>query len=356
MNASSRAAYLNPRAHFVLWEDRAIMPAPSKTIGLRTRCRFGMKGAVMELRQLRYFTMVARQRHFGRAADALRVAQPALSRQVAKLEDELGIRLLDRHARGVSLTPEGEVILARAEALVAEADALLEEARAPLAEPQGTVTLGFSPSVAELFGGQLAALTLRRYPKVRLRITTAASPVLEGWIHQGRVDIAILNGPTDPSRFLLTPLLEEPVCLIARPGDPHFAVRRLTLAALSGLPLVLTGPPDGPMQRVLVAAQAQAGQTLNALVQVDTAAVGRELVLSGVGSMVEVAAVVRHELASGTLKAVPIADLRIQRFLARAKGRAGSDAVARVAGLMRDCVAEMVAQGSWPGAVEITAL
>ncbi|WP_309228756.1 LysR family transcriptional regulator [Roseomonas sp. KE2513] len=138
--------------------------------------------ALLELRQFRYFVTVGRQRHFGRAAALLRVAQPALSRQVAKLEAELGVQLLERHDRGVSLTAEGEVLLARAEAVLAEAGALLEEARAQPREPQGTVSLGFSPSVAELFGGRLAALSLRRYPQVRLRITTAASPVLEVWI------------------------------------------------------------------------------------------------------------------------------------------------------------------------------
>jgi LysR family nitrogen assimilation transcriptional regulator len=304
----------------------------------------------MELRQLRYFAAVARQRHFSRAATTLRVAQPALSRQVGKLEAELGVRLLERHSRGVSLTAEGEVLLARAEALLAEADALATEARSQRTEPQGTVTLGFSPSVAELFGGRLAALSLRRYPKVRLRITTAASPVLEAWIHEGRVDVAILNGPTDPSRFLLTPLLEEPLCLVGLRDDPRLAADRIELAALAQIPLVLTGPPDGPMQRVLVAAQAQTGQAFVALAQVDTAAVGRQLVLAGVGPMVEVAAVVRAELDAGLLTAVPIAGLRIQRYLARTKGRAGSDAVARLASLMRDCAGDMVAEGAWPNA------
>lgn len=304
----------------------------------------------MELRQLRYFAAVGRRRHFGRAAAALRVAQPALSRQIAKLETELGVRLLERHARGVSLTAEGEVLLARAEALLAEAEALATEARSQRSEPQGTVALGFSPSVAELFGGRFAALSLQRYPGVRLRITTAASPVLEGWIHEGRVDIAILNGPTDPSRFLLTPLLEEPLCLIGLRDDPRLAAECLEVAALGRIPLVLTGPPDGPMQRVLVAAQAQAGQAFKVLAQVDTAAVGRQLVLAGVGPMVEVAAVVRAELAAARLSAVPIAGLQIQRYLARSRGRAGSDAVARLASLMRDCVAEMVTEGAWPNA------
>ncbi len=301
----------------------------------------------MELRQLRYFAAVSRHRHFGRAALDLRVAQPALSRQIAKLEGELGVRLLDRHARGVSLTAEGEVLLARAEALLAEAEALATEARPQSGDPQGTVTLGFSPSIAELFGGRFAALSLRRFPRVRLRIMTAASPMLEAWIHEGRVDIAILNGPTDPSRFLLTPLLEEPVCLIGLHDDPRLARAAVEPAALADIPLVLTGPPDGPMQRVLVAAQAQAGQAFTVLAQVDTAAVGRQLALAGVGPMVDVAAVARAEVTAGRLAAVPIAGLKIQRYMARAKGRAGSDAVARLASLMRDCVGEMVSDGAW---------
>jgi LysR family nitrogen assimilation transcriptional regulator len=308
----------------------------------------------VELRQLRYFVAVSRHRHFGRAALDLLVAQPALSRQIAKLEDEFGVRLLDRHARGVSLTAEGEVLLARAEALLAEAEALATEARPQSGDPQGTVTLGFSPSIAELFGGRFAALSLRRFPRVRLRIMTAASPMLEAWIHEGRVDIAILNGPTDPSRFLLTPLLEEPVCLIGLRDDPWLGAAQVEPAALANIPLVLTGPPDGPMQRVLVAAQAQAGQAFTVLAQVDTAAVGRQLALAGVGPMVDVAAVARAEVAAGRLVAVPIVGLKIQRYMARAKGRAGSDAVARLASLLRDCVDEMVNDGGWPNASSLS--
>jgi LysR family transcriptional regulator, nitrogen assimilation regulatory protein len=127
-------------------------------------------------------------------------------------------------------------------------------------------------------------------------------------------------------------------------------VDRIELAALGRIPLVLTGPPEGPMQRVLMAAQAQAGQAFVGLAQVENAAIGRQLVLAGVCLMVEVAAVVKAELAAGIAAAVPISDLRIQRYLARARGRGGSDAVARLVSLMRDCVADMVREGAWPSA------
>lgn len=92
------------------------------------------------------------------------------------------------------------------------------------------------------------------------------------------------------------------------------------------------------------------GRAFSPLAQVGTAAVGRQLVLAGIGPMVEVAAVVKADAETGALQAVPIGELRVQRFLARARGRAGSDAVSRTAGLMRECVAVMVTDGSWPGA------
>ena len=308
----------------------------------------------LELRQLRYFVTVGRQRHFGRAAALLGVAQPALSRQVAKLEAELKVQLLERHARGVSLTAEGEVLLARAEAVLSRGWRLAGGGACAAAGAPGHRVPRLLPERCRTLWGAPGRSEPARYPKVRLRITTAASPVLEAWIQEGRVDVAILNGPSDPSRFLLTPLLEEPVCLIGLRDDPRLATDRVELTTLNRLPLVVTGPPDGPMQRMLVAAQAQAQQALSPLAQVDTAVVGRQLVLAGVGPMVEVAAVVKAELEEGTLKAVPIGELRLQRFLARARGRAGSDAVARIAGLMRDCVAEMVAEGSWPRATALS--
>ncbi|MBY6264944.1 LysR family transcriptional regulator [Azospirillum sp. 412522] len=307
----------------------------------------------MELRQLRYFVAVARLGHFGRAAATLRLAQPALSRQVANLEAELGVKLLQRHSRGVSLTAEGELILGRAEALLAEASALAQDARAQQTEPQGLVTVGFSPSVAEQFAAPLIIRSLQRYPKVRLRVMTASSPVLETWIHEGQLDVAILNGPTDPSRFLLTPLLEEPICLIGLRDDPRLSVERIDIGCLEHVPLIVTGPPDGPMQRILFAAQAKAGRSFAPLAQVDTAGVARQLVSAGVGLMVDVPAVARVELAAGLLKAVPIANLCIQRFLARDKGRAGSDTVAQLAMLLRHCVTDTITHSMWPDTVSL---
>jgi LysR family transcriptional regulator, nitrogen assimilation regulatory protein len=305
----------------------------------------------MELRELRYFATVARQRHFGRASRMLRVAQPALSRSVQKLEQDLGQLLFVRHARGVALTPAGQELLEAAEHLLSEAEALRHSVGRPQEGPRGVVTIGLSPGVAELLGAPLVTACARRYPDLRLRITNAFSLSLQEWTAEGRVDLAILSGICDPVRFALTPLLQEPLCLVCRTDDRRFSGSRLDLKSLTSVPLVLIGPTGSAVQQMLYGALAGTGLALDVAAQVDTAAVAKRLVLAGIGPTVDVAAMAQAEIAQGLLKTLPIGQLQLARVMARPRGRQPSPAVLATMRLFVDCVRDMMEQGQWLGAV-----
>src|SRR5262249_29119233 len=125
----------------------------------------------MDLRQLRYFVAVAERGGFGAAANALNVAQSALSRHVRELEHELGGALLERGARGVSVTEAGKVLLARGRWLLGAVDDIKEEARTENREPSGTVRLGAPSSLADNFYAPLADYFMKKFPRVRLELS-----------------------------------------------------------------------------------------------------------------------------------------------------------------------------------------
>ncbi|HWX50220.1 MAG TPA: LysR family transcriptional regulator [Roseomonas sp.] len=304
----------------------------------------------MELRQLRYFVAVARQQHFGRAAELLNIAQPALSRQVQQLEGELGLRLFDRHTRGASLTPDGQRLLARAEQLLADAEMLRRDSRGE-GGPQGMVSLGVSPAMAELLAVPVVLVCARRFPDIRMRIVSGFSTQLRDWALEGRIDLLVVTGAGDPARFALSPLLQEPLCLVCRADDRRFPGPEIALPALAAVPLVLTGPPESALQRALNEALTPLGLTLDVLAQVDTAGVSKRLVLGGLGPTIDTAAMARAEIAQGLLKALPIRGLTIHRSLGRLRDRQVSPAAAAVIEVMTECARDLVSTQLWPGAV-----
>ena len=160
----------------------------------------------LDLRKVRYFVAVAEELHFGRAAERLHIAQPALSRQVRALEDELNSQLFVRDRRHTELTAAGQQLLEEARPLLANADALrLRVGRA--ARGSGTFTVGFMP-------GLLVTAAVRALSAVHPDLTVDV--LRTSWddqvevIHDGRVDVSYLRLPIDHAGLKLVPLFSEP--------------------------------------------------------------------------------------------------------------------------------------------------
>src|SRR3954452_23701578 len=133
--------------------------------------RLEMEANNMDLRQLRYFIAVAERGGFAAAASTLNVAQSALSRHVKELEHELGGKLFERGARGVSVTESGKVLLARGRWLLGTIDDIKAEVRTENREPSGTVRLGAPSSLAEILYAPFAQVFVKRFPRVRLELS-----------------------------------------------------------------------------------------------------------------------------------------------------------------------------------------
>jgi LysR family nitrogen assimilation transcriptional regulator len=302
----------------------------------------------MDLRQLRYFVVVATQQNFGRAADVLHVAQPALTRQIHLLEQELGIQLLERHARGASLTEAGAFLLERAQFLLRYTDQLKSDIGALQTEPIGTVAIGLSPGIAPLLAVPLTLRTKNRYPHMTLRFVEGLAPSLQQMVLSGEVDMAVLNGAVGARDLVMVPLLTEQMCLIGKPGDLNASRKEMAITELSDIPLVLTGLAKSGVRLQLEATAARAGVTLNTVVEVESLEVAKRLIFAGIGSTVHFAAVVQADIQAGRLAVIPIEGLYLERVVARASSRPASRATECLMAMLHEVVSEEVTSGRWP--------
>jgi DNA-binding transcriptional LysR family regulator len=185
----------------------------------------------MELRQIKFFMAVAEERHFGRAAERMYIAQPALSQHVRRLERELGVRLFDRSARQVRLTPAGEAFLSVARRMSRQVDEATNAARRADAGEAGSLGVGVHVSVA----APVLSVVLRHWsrlrPGVRPRLTSGRAGELVDLVRRGELDVALVDGPvSDPT--LTSALVREDHMVIVLPVD-HPLARQETVSISS---------------------------------------------------------------------------------------------------------------------------
>jgi LysR family transcriptional regulator, benzoate and cis,cis-muconate-responsive activator of ben and cat genes len=178
----------------------------------------------MELRQLRYFVAVADSRSFSRAAERLHISQPPLSRQVANLERELGIRLLDRTNRSVSVTPAGELFLDRARDVLKGVESAVSCMRQVAEGEVGNLTLGFGGSAAYAFIPAILRDFRARYPGVT--VTLDQIPLIEQMpaLKKRRIDIGFVLLPCDDPSIGTEAMMRDRL-VIAVPADHPLASR-----------------------------------------------------------------------------------------------------------------------------------
>jgi DNA-binding transcriptional LysR family regulator len=200
----------------------------------------------MDLLQLRYFQAVARHQHVSRAAAELRVAQPALSRAIARLEAELGVPLFDRRGRRVRLNRFGAMFLARVGRALDELDQGQREVRDAAGLAQGTVAVA-AETLRTLSG--LVAGFLAGHPGVSFRLFQSPAPAMAAQLQAGEVDLCLASQPLPGPPLASAELLSEEVLLAVPPSHRLAGRTRATVGELAGEPFVTTRP--GYWQRAL---------------------------------------------------------------------------------------------------------
>lgn len=196
----------------------------------------------MELRQIRYFVAVAEELHFGRAAERVHVVQPALSQQVKKLERELGVTLLNRTRRRVSLTAAGQAFLEEARWTLASARHAQEAARRAAVGETGRLRVGYVDWAIYLFLPAILRRYQERYPGVKVEISEASREELQGAFEHESVDIGFMAFREGEGDFSRDRVASDPLVVVLPDTHPAAAEPRVPLDALAGEPWVLFPP------------------------------------------------------------------------------------------------------------------
>lgn len=209
----------------------------------------------MELRQLRYFVTVAEELHFGRAAERLNIVQPAVSQQVARLERELGLRLLDRSSRHVRLTGDGERMLREARAVLSAADRAAEVAAELASGRSGVLRIGTAPGLRDRLERGLTALRAHT-PDLEIQLSAGSTAEYLTALRSGELDIAFVRGDVAAADLQAIELWRDPLSVLV--PTAYRSDDGVKLVDLAGLPLRL--PADDIWLRDhLVAACREAG-------------------------------------------------------------------------------------------------
>ncbi|HBK45202.1 MAG TPA: DNA-binding transcriptional regulator OxyR [Xanthomonadaceae bacterium] len=193
----------------------------------------------MNLRDLKYLVALADHKHFGRAAAACFVSQPTLSTQIKKLEDELGVPLVERAPRKVMLTPAGREAASRARGIVAEVEQMKEAARRSQDPEAGAVRLGIFPTLGPYLLPHVVPRIRQRFPQLELLLVEEKSDQLLRQLREGRLDAALLALPLHDEQLHTEFLFEEPFVLAVPEGHALAKRSALTLDELGDQRLLL---------------------------------------------------------------------------------------------------------------------
>jgi len=295
----------------------------------------------MELRSLHYFVRIAELGSITRAAAHLHVAQPALTRHVQRLEDELNVALFTRANRGVRLTEAGQKLLDGASRILRDIERTGDEIRAQDAHPSGKIILGVTPTLCPVLAPELFARMRRDYPMIELKVMHAGMVRLEEFVIDGRVDIALLSELSRSRLIVSTRLAEEEMVLVTRPGARPPG--HVGAAELRATPLILG---DG-LRAAMDALLAGLGIELNVATELNDHETIRLMVQQGAGAAVLPLSSVSRECARGLVAAHRITETGVRRTLALGVRASRNASLAReaVGRTIRALVGEMESEG-----------
>lgn len=301
----------------------------------------------MNLRMLSNFLRVAEAGSLKGAAASLNIAQPALTRQVALLEQEFDAQLFIRHRRGVLLTEAGQQLRAHAERILREMEQARDTVSAIAHEPSGTVSLGLPTSMRYVLSGAVVERYVRAYPKVFVRVHEAIGHVVEGLLRGGELDVAILIAEArNMSGIELTPLLTEEVYLAGPPEAGLRMDRPVPVATLAEVPIILLAPRNmlrASIERELGRHELKLRNSL----EVEGQPLVFDLIRRGLGYTVLPHCAVQAEMAAGHVSGAPVTGLTMSWTLAVSKLRADAPAVRELVRIIHEVKEERVREGAW---------
>jgi DNA-binding transcriptional LysR family regulator len=285
----------------------------------------------MELRHLRYFVAVAEELHFGHAAARLHIAQPALSRQIRQLEDEIGATLFDRGPGGLQLTPAGRDFLEGARETLASAERIVHRARRAYGSEVGRLTVAFVPAILE--SGEAVRILRRfheRHPDVRVEVS--ALQTVQQWeaLRHGRIQVGFLYHPPDEPHVVCEQLWRQEFFLAVQAGHPLArGTDHVPLAAAAREPFLWFDRAAAPFPHDVIRRLFESrGLTMNVVEEVASEDARLSLVAGGMGVTLVPASSGAPPRPGVALRRVQEIDFGLQVFAARYAGRSSRTAAA----------------------------
>lgn len=301
----------------------------------------------MELRQLRYFVRVVEAGSIGRAAQSIGMVTSALSQQISRLEGELSTRLLRRSASGVEPTDAGLAFFRQAQLALRHADDAVQAAQQ--ARLAGHVSVGLPSTTAAILGAPFVQAMNERYPDIRLHLVEALSGHLSDMLNGRMLDLAIVFQAESARRWSVTPLLDEPLFLLARPGMRGLPAGETTrIEAIAHLPLVLPSGRHG-LRALVNNAYQQSGRTPLVAVEVDGLPVLMDVVQLGHVATIQPSSAMAR-IAPGQLHMARIDDAHLYRrnLLASLSEDELSPAALAARLVLADVSRALAREGKWP--------
>ncbi|HUX74024.1 MAG TPA: LysR family transcriptional regulator [Steroidobacteraceae bacterium] len=284
----------------------------------------------MNRNQLALFHAVAKAGSISGGADAARVSQPAVSKQIAVLEASLGVRLLDRLPRGCRLTEAGRILFGYAErwrSLEDDAARAIEEYRGL---KRGRLAVGASLTIGGYLLPAVVAQFHRRFPEVELALQVANTARIRRALLEGRIELGLTEGPLESAELDSTVFYEDALVVIAPLGHPLLAKRAVSVHDIGREPFVMREEGSGT-RAVVERAMRRHGIEIAPLMSLASPEAIKNAVAAGLGIAIVSSLIVALELQSGSLGIVAVKNLSIRRslHLQRLRGRADSPVTAQ---------------------------
>lgn len=304
----------------------------------------------MDIVQLKTLIHVAELGSLSKAADRLHIAQPALSRQIRQLEQELGTYLFERHGRGMVITDIGREVLAHASRILEEMESIRTSAAGLRSSYRGSVTIGTPPTVAEIMTVPLARKIREEHPHLAVRFSSAFSGYLLDWLQRGDLDLAISYDPQPMHTLRIQPVMMESLMLVG-PGDAGLKLDTpVRFASLENQQVVVPSTRHG-LRTIVDNCAKQAEIRLRCSVEADSFGAMIDLVRNGFGWTILPLAPIYSQVEHGVLSAAPLTDPQPTRklVLAYPADRRISPAAKFVGEAFCEIAADLVARNIWAG-------
>lgn len=304
----------------------------------------------MDTRHLRAFIKIAEIGSISRAADALGLTQPALGQQLLRLEDEVGLKLFERTARGVTITEAGRIFERHARQILDNADRALEELAYFGAEARARVAIAMPYSISKMLGADLAEAAMEQAPSISLRLVEAFSGAIRAMVETGGVELGLLYDVEPLDGLAVRRLAREEMYLVGPPGRWPGPASDASVppGELAKVALILPGPQHG-LRQFLDQTSHRLGFRLNVASEIDSLQHIAGLVADGHGLSVLPLSAVERELEAGAMSAVRLGEGAFRRTLClvRRPDAPISDASRKVEALTVAMLARMITRRRW---------